>query len=262
MIKKLFHKLLAVTILIAMGNCCVVNAQEQKTGQHIKNIVLVHGAFTDGSGWEGVYHILTAEGYNVTVTQHSLRDFDEDVATVEKAIDQQDGPCILVGHSYGGVIISAAGNNPKVAGLVYIAAHAPDANELRAELVKKYPPAYKSVIKGNDGFDFIAPEMFAQDFAADLPADKADFMAHSQTPTADKVFGAVIVKPAWKYKPSWYMVADADRIINPELERFYAKRAQSKKVVEIKGGSHSIFASRAKEVTKLIVEAADYTVKK
>lgn len=260
MIKKLF-RILAATILF-IGNCCVVTAQEQKPNQHIKNVVLVHGAFTDGSGWEGVYRILTDKGYKVTVTQHSLRDFNDDVATVEKAIDQQDGPCILVGHSYGGVIISAAGNNPNVAGLVYIAAHAPDANELRAELVKKYPPAYKSLIKGTDGFDSITPEMFAKDFAADLPADKADFMAHSQVPTADKVFGAVIQNPAWKYKPSWYMVAGADRIINPELERFYANRAKSRKVIEIEGGSHSIFASRPKEVAKLIIEAAGGAIEK
>jgi pimeloyl-ACP methyl ester carboxylesterase len=253
MTKKPFYLLLT---LILMASGFGVRAQAKKD-RPIHNVVLVHGAFLDGSGWEAVYHILSDKGYKVTVTQHSLRDFDDDVATVEKAIDGQDGPCILVGHSYGGVIITAAGNNPKVAGLVYIAAHAPDAGEHRADLVKKYPSAYKSLIKGDDGDDYLAPAKFAADFAADLPLAKANFLANSQVHTADKVFGAVVTKPAWKYKPSWYMVAADDRIINPDLERFYAKRAQAKTVVEIKGGSHSIFASRPKEVAKLIIEATN-----
>jgi len=259
--RKLFHKILIV-ILMAIGSYGhAVYGQQQSTTQPVKNIVLVHGAFLDGSGWEGVYNILTAKGYKVTVTQHTLRDFDDDVATVKRTIDLQDGPCILVGHSYGGVVISAAGNHPKVAGLVYIAAHAPDSAELRAELVKKYPSAYRSLIKGSDGFDYVDPIKFPADFAADLPLNKAKFMANAQVPTADKVFRAVIQKPAWKVKPSWYMVAGDDRIINPDLERFYAKRAQSKLVVEIKGGSHAIYASRPAEVAKLIVGAANTLTK-
>lgn len=228
----------------------------QQPERTVNNIVLVHGAFLDGSGWEGVYHILTKKGFKVSVTQHSLKNFDDDVASVTRIIDQQDGSCILVGHSYGGVVISAAGNNPKVAGLVYIAAHAPEAGEKRADLVKTYPSAYQSLIKGSDGFDYIRPEKFPEDFAADLPLDKARFMADAQIPTADEVFRAVIQNPAWKTKPSWYMVAGADRIINPDLERFYAKRAQSRKVVEIKGGSHAIYASRPNEVAELIETAA------
>jgi len=255
--KKPFLTLLAVIIMAVMSNCFVVNAQ-QKTSPHINNIVLVHGAFLDGSGWEAVYQILTAKGYKVTVTQHTLRNFDDDEALVERAINQQVGPCILVGHSYGGVIISAAGNNPKVAGLVYVAAHAPEAGELRADLVKKYPSAYKSLIKGEDGLNYINPAKFAEDFAGGVPAAKANFLANSQAPTADKVFAAVITKAAWKTKPSWYVVAAADRIINPDLERFYAKRTQAKDVVEIKGASHSVFVSHPKEVAKLILEAANY----
>ncbi|MFT3793697.1 alpha/beta hydrolase [Flavobacterium sp.] len=228
----------------------------QPSDRKINNIVLVHGAFLDGSGWEGVYQILTQKGYKVSVTQHSLKNFEDDVASVERIIDLQDGPCLLVGHSYGGVVISAAGNHPKVAGLVYIAAHAPDAGEKRADLVKTHPPAYQSLVKGSDGFDYIRPEKFPEDFAADLPLDRARFMANAQIPTADLVFQAVIQNPAWKTKPSWYMVAGADRIINPDLERFYAKRAQSRKVVEIKGGSHAIYASRPNEVAELIETAA------
>ena len=229
---------------------------QNTTTQNIKNIVLVHGAFLDGSGWEPVYNILTKQGYKVSVTQHSLKDFDDDVATVNRIIEQQDGSCILVGHSYGGVVITQAGNNPKVTGLVYIAAHAPDEGELRADLVKQYPSAYKSLIKGNDGIDYIDSEKFHEDFAADLAANKARFMANSQVPTADKIFKGIVNKSAWKTKPSWYMVADSDRIINPDLERFYAKRAKSKKIVEIKGGSHAIYTSQPQKVADLIKDAS------
>jgi pimeloyl-ACP methyl ester carboxylesterase len=235
----------------------LISVRAQNTPiQNIKNIVLVHGAFLDGSGWEPVYTILTKQGYKVSITQHSLKDFDDDVAAVNKIIDQQDGPCILVGHSYGGVLITQAGNNPKVAGLVYIAAHAPEEGESRADLVKQFPSAYKSLIKGNDGMDYIDPEKFHEDFAADLAIDKARFMANSQVPTADKIFKGIVNKSAWKSKPSWYMVADSDRIINPDLERFYAKRAKSKKIVEIKGGSHAIYTSQPEKVADLIKDAS------
>lgn len=222
----------------------------------VKNIVLVHGAFLDGSGWEPVYNILTKKGYNVSVTQHKLQSLETDVTAVNRSIDQLNGPCILVGHSYGGVIISEAGNNSKVAGLVYIAAHAPEANEKRSELFKKYPPAYTSLIKGKDGYDYIAPERFPEDFAADLPIAKARFMANSQMPTADICFQGLIDNPAWKNKPSWYMVAQSDRIINPDLERFYAQRMKARKTVEIEGGSHSIYTSQPDKVAHLIEEAA------
>jgi pimeloyl-ACP methyl ester carboxylesterase len=230
-------------------------------GVTVKNIVLVHGAFLDGSGWEPVYTILVKNGYKVAVTQHTLQSLATDVAAVNAVIDRQDGPCILVGHSYGGVIISEAGNNSKVAGLVYIAAHAPEANEKRSELFKKYPPAYTSLIKGDDGYDYISPEHFSADFAADLPVEKARFMANAQLPTADICFQGLVAHPAWKAKPSWYMVAEADRIINPDLERFYAQRMKAKKTLEIEGGSHSIYTSRPQEVARLIEEAATASLK-
>lgn len=226
---------------------------------HVRNVVLVHGAFADGSGWQPVYEILTKKGYKVSVTQHSLTSFEGDVAAVKRIIDQQDGPCILVGHSYGGAIITAAGNDPKVAGLVYIAAHAPDDGESEANNGKMHPSAYRSLIKGADGWDYIDPKFFAADFSADLPVSKANFMANSQPPTADTVFHAIIRNPAWKTKPSWYMVAKSDRIINPDLERMYAKRAKSR-VVEIEGASHSVYISHAKEVAQLIIDAATGTI--
>ena len=259
MINQSYLKKVFIMILAMISTYDVASAQAQKNDKPIKNIVLVHGAFVDGSGWEGVYRILTEKGYSVTVTQHSLRDFDEDLLSVEKAISQQDGPCILVGHSYGGVIISAAGNHPKVAGLVYITAHAPDSSERRADLLKTYPPANKFTIKGADGFDHIEPAKFAEEFAGGVPLEKASFMANSQVPTADKVFAAVIQRPAWKFKPSWYLVGSADRIINPDLERFYAKRAKSIKVIEINGGSHSSYVSHPKETAQLIIDAANYS---
>jgi len=221
----------------------------------VKNIVLVHGAFVDGSGWQGVYDVLTKKGYKVSVTQHALTSFEQDVAAVKRIIDQQDGPCILVGHSYGGAVITIAGNDPKVAGLVYIAAHAPDDGESEANNGKIYPPAYKSLIKGADGFDYIDPKKFADDFAGGVLKSKADFMADSQTPTANSAFQAIIRNPAWKNKPSWYMVAKSDRIINPDLERMYAKRAKSQ-TIEIDGASHSVYISHYQEVAKLIIAAS------
>jgi pimeloyl-ACP methyl ester carboxylesterase len=224
----------------------------------IKNIVLVHGAFVDGSGWRPVYEILTKSGYKVTVVQQPLTSFEADLTAVKRVINLQDGPCILVAHSYGGAIITEAGNDPKVAGLVYIAAHAPDKGESEGGNGKLHPSAYKSLQKGADGFDYIEPSKFHADFAADLPAATADFEANAQMPAADAVFHAVIQNPAWKTKPSWYMVAKSDRIINPDLERLYAKRAKSQKV-EIAGASHSVYESHPKEVAKLIIEAAKHS---
>jgi len=226
----------------------------------IKNIVLVHGAFVDGSGWKPVYEILLKAGYHVSIVQQPLNSYANDVAAVQRIIALQNGPCILVAHSYGGAIITTAGNDPKFAGLVYIAAHAPAAGESEGGNGKKFPSAYKSLKKGADGFDYIDPLMFPADFAADLPKKQAEFMANSQMPAADAVFLAVIQNPAWKTKPSWYMVAKSDRIINPDLERMYAKRAGSH-TVEIEGASHSVFESHPQEVAKLIIQATTNAVK-
>jgi len=233
----------------------ITTVKPRDTIGRIKNIVLVHGAFVDGSGWKAVYDILTRAGYHVSIVQQTLTTFEGDIAAVNRILDMQDGPCILVGHSYGGAIITEAGNNAHVAGLVYIAAHAPDKGESEADNGKRYPSAYKSLVKGTDGFDFIAPSMFYQDFAADLPKQLAEFMGNAQTPTVDKVFHATIQHPAWAIKPNWYMVAQLDRIINPDLERMYAKRAKSH-TVEVPGASHSVYQSHSKEVARLIMDAA------
>lgn len=249
--------ILISTVAIALTCFIISNIESAKaqSPEKIKNIILVHGAFVDGSGWQPVYDILTKKGYRVTVTQQPLTSFEDDVNAVKRVIQQQTGPCILVGHSYGGAVITVAGNDPKVAGLVYIAAHAPDEGESEADNGKKYPPAYTSLIKGADGFDVIDPSKYAADFAGDVPAKQAQFMAISQMPVADKAFHAIIHEPAWKKKPSWYMVAKADRIINPDLERMYAKRANSK-VTEIENGSHAVYVSHPNEVARLIVDAS------
>jgi len=247
---RTFSILLGMLIVLCTGSA---NAQLRS---RVNNIVLVHGAFVDGSGWKPVYDILTKRGYHVVVTQQPLTSFEDDVQAVKRVIAQQNGPVILVAHSYGGAIITEAGNDTKVAGLVYIAAHAPDRGESEADNGKKFPPAYTSLIKGEDGLDQIDPLKFPADFAVDLPAELSSFMANAQMPVADKAFHAIIQNPAWKTKPSWYMVAKSDRIINPDLERFYAKRAGST-VVEAEKASHSVFLSHPKEVAALIMSASE-----
>jgi pimeloyl-ACP methyl ester carboxylesterase len=230
-------------------------AKAQQLG--VKNIVLVHGAFVDGSGWKPVYDILVKAGYKVRLVQEPLTSFAGDVVAVKRIIALQNGPCVLVAHSYGGAVITEAGNDTSVKALVYIAAHAPDSGETEANNGKNYPSAYKSLQKRADGYDYIDPAQFPADFAGDLPIQQAGFMAQSQVFTADEVFHAVIGSPAWKKKPSWYMVAKGDRIINPNLERMYAKRAKSK-TVEIEGASHSVYISHPQEVAKLIMDAAKH----
>jgi pimeloyl-ACP methyl ester carboxylesterase len=243
--------------LAVIAICTLATLGVQAQTPTIKNIVLVHGAFVDGSGWKPVYDILVKKGYHVNVVQQPLTSFEGDVAAVKRILNMQNGPCILVGHSYGGAIITEAGNDTHVTGLVYIAAHAPDKGESEGGNGKLFPSAYKSLQKGADGFDYIDPSKFHADFAADLPAAIANFEGNAQMPAADVVFHAIIQNPAWKTKPSWYMVAQSDRIINPDLERMYAKRANSHKV-EIAGASHSVYESHPKEVAKLIIAAATH----
>lgn len=243
----------AIATLIAMGF-----AAASATAAPVKNIVLVHGAWVGGSGWKPVYEILTKDGYHVSVVQEPLTSLEEDVAATKRIINLQQGPCILVAHSYGGTIITEAGINPHVAGLVYIAAHEPDTGETEASNGKLFPSAIsktKAIQKTPDGFTFLAPADYFEDFAADLPRKQAEFEAHSQMLTAAKVFTTPVTNPAWKTKPSWALVATADKIINPDLERMYAARAHSH-TVEVEGASHSVYESHPQEVAALIEEAA------
>jgi pimeloyl-ACP methyl ester carboxylesterase len=228
-----------------------------------KNIVLVHGAWVDSSGWKPVYEILTRDGYDVTMVQEPLTSLEDDVAATKRILDLQNGPCILVAHSYGGSVITEAGIHPNVVGLVYVAAHAPDIGEDEGDLGKRMPSIAQkqagAIKKTTDGFTFLDPADFHDDFAADLPREQAEFESRSQIPTAVGVFTTPMTVAAWKTKPSWAIVAEADRIINPDLERMYYARAHSH-TTEIKGASHSVYESRPKEVAALIEQAAKHAL--
>jgi pimeloyl-ACP methyl ester carboxylesterase len=246
------------TIGILLFSCLTVTAQ--KEAPPVRDIVLVHGAWADGSGWKGVYDILVKDGYKVTIVQEPETSFKEDVAATKRVIAQQDGPCVVVAHSYGGAVITEAANDPKVTALVYIAAHMPDAGESEAEDGKRFPSdlSKSTAIKTtSDGFTYLDPEQFHEYFAADLPAELADFMARSQVLNFADNFKAVITEAAWRKKPSWMLVATKDRTINPDLERWYAARAKSHKV-EVTGASHAVYVCRPKEVAALIEEAASH----
>jgi pimeloyl-ACP methyl ester carboxylesterase len=222
--------------------------------QQIKNVVLVHGAFADGSGWEDVANILKKDGYTVAVVQHPETSYAEDVKFTKAVIDRQSGPVVLVGHSYGGAVITEAGNHPKVAALVYIAAFALDTGESCATIEQALPPATTGIKPTDDGYFYIDPAVFHADFAADLPEAKAAFMAESQVLISADSFTHKVTSPAWKTKPTWYMVATADRSINPDQERMMAKRAKAK-TIEV-NSSHVAYMSHPKKTAKLIEEAA------
>jgi pimeloyl-ACP methyl ester carboxylesterase len=245
-------------LLLLLMTYCTLPAQNEE--HRVRNIVLVHGAWADGSGWKGVYDILVKDSYKVSIVQEPETSFKEDVAAVKRVLAQQDGQCILVAHSYGGAVITEAGADPSVAGLVYIAAHMPDAGENEADDGKRFPSDLSkstAINKTADGFTYLAPAQFHEYFAADLPAEQAAFMARSQVFNAADNFKAVITTPAWRSKPSWMLVAGKDRTINPDLERWYAERAKSHKV-EVSDASHSVYVSRPKEVAVLIEEAASH----
>ena len=244
-----------VLAVLCLGN---ITARAQNAEQRVRNIVLLHGAWADGSGWKGVYDILTKDGYNVSIVQEPETSFKEDVAATRRIIALQDGPCILVAHSYGGAVATEAGTDASVVGLVYVAAHMPDAGENETDDGKRFPSDLSkstAIKKLPDGFTYLDPTQFHEYFAADLPADQAAFMARSQVFNLADNFKAVITTAAWRSKPSWMVVAGADRTINPELERWYAKRANSH-TVEIAGASHAVYVSRPKEVAAVIEDAA------
>jgi pimeloyl-ACP methyl ester carboxylesterase len=249
---------------IALAACFLIllftrfGVSAQNADHRIRNIVLVHGAWADGSGWRGVYDILVKDGYTVTMVQEPETSFKEDVAATKRALAQQSGPCILVAHSYGGAVITEAGAGPSVAGLVYIAAHMPDAGEDEADDGKRFPSDLSksgAIKKTPDGFTYIDPTQFREYFAADLSVEQAAFMAQSQVLNFADNFKAVITTSAWKSKPSWMLVAGRDRTINPDLERWYAARAKSH-IVEVPGASHSVYVSHPREVAALIEDAA------
>jgi pimeloyl-ACP methyl ester carboxylesterase len=222
----------------------------------VRNVVLVHGGFVDGSGWQGVYDQLTADGFNVSVVQNQTLSLESDVETTNNVLDLQDGPAILVGHSYGGVVITEAGRHERVAGLVYIAAFAPDAGESVNALIADPPPGapVPPILPPQDGFLFLDRDQFAHSFAADLPARESAFMANSQVPWGVEALNGAVGEPAWRSKPSWYLVATDDRMIPPPAQRAMAERTAAA-VVEA-AGSHSIYVSQPRAVAALIAQAA------
>jgi pimeloyl-ACP methyl ester carboxylesterase len=219
-------------------------------------VVLVHGGFVDGGGWEGVYRILKKDGYDVSIVQNPTLSLAGDVAATLQIIGQANGPVVLVGHSYGGVVITEAGNDPKVTKLVYIAAFAPDKGESVASLIKDPPPdaPVPPILPPQDGFLFLDKAKFAGSFAADVEGEKAEFMADSQVPWGVGALEGAVSEPAWKKKPSWYLVATDDKMIPPAAQRFMSKRAGS--TVAEGAGSHAIYVSRPDDVASIIKKAA------
>jgi len=244
-------KILLAGALAATGAA----GQAQTAAAPIRNIVLVHGAFADGSGWKAVAEILERDGYHVSIVQQPETSLEEDVAATNRVIDQQDGPVVLVGHSYGGVIITEAGNNPHVKTLVYVAAFQPDAGESLGSLQASLPPASTAVTPTSDGFLFIAPAAFRADFAADLPLAQTDWMARSQVPLSVRAASTGITTPAWKTKPSYAIIATQDRSLNPDLQRRMYRRSGAK-TTEV-AGSHAIYISQPAQVAAVIEKAAN-----
>jgi pimeloyl-ACP methyl ester carboxylesterase len=247
-----FRSLLAATASLAAAFS--VTAAHAAPAGAVKNVVLVHGAFADGSGWKPVADILIKDGYTVSVVQEPETSLEDDVAATNRILDLQDGPAVLVGHSYGGAIITEAGANSHVSSLVYVAAFQPDEGESLLSLNSKMPAASKGIAPTKDGYLFLDPKVFHADFAADVPKAQADFMAISEVPVSIKAFTANITSPAWKVKPSYAIVSTDDRAINPELERFMYKRANSV-VTEIKA-SHAVYISQPRAVADVIERAA------
>jgi pimeloyl-ACP methyl ester carboxylesterase len=222
----------------------------------VRNIVLVHGGFVDGSGWRGVYDLLTADGFNVSVVQNQTLSLDSDVETTTNTLDLQDGAAILVGHSYGGAVITEAGTHNSVASLVYIAAFAPDQGESVNTLIAGFPTdgPQPPILPPQDGFLFLDREKFAHSFAADVPAHEAAFMADSQVPWGVEALNGAVTDPAWRRKPSWYLVTTEDRMIPPRAQRTMAERAGA--TITETPGSHAIYVSQPAAVADLITQAA------
>src|SRR6202035_1683896 len=249
----MYGALAIMTIMFSMGKDLMA---QTNTSTVVKNIVLVHGGLVDGSGWMGVYKALKKDGYTVAIVQNPTISLADDVAVTKRAIAAQNGPVILVGHSYGGVVITEAGNDPKVAGLVYVTAFAPDKGESAASIIKSAPPGAPAppILPPQDGYLFLDKAKFPAAFAADVSPDLASFMADSQVPWGVEALGGAITQPAWKIKPSWYLVTTEDKMIPPDAQRAMSKRAGST-IVEVKS-SHSVFLSHPQAVAHLIEQAA------
>ena len=249
----LYGVLAVVTTIFCIGENTM--AQNNPT-TNVKNIVLVHGGFVDGSGWQRVYNTLKKQGYTVTIVQNPTISLADDVAVTKRAIDAQEGPVVLVGHSYGGAVITEAGNDPKVAGLVYIAAFAPDKGESVGSLIKGFPSGgpQPPILPPQDGFLFLDKGKFPASFAGDVSPEEAAFMADSQVPWGLGAISGTISEAAWRTKPSWYLVTTQDKMIPPDAQRGMSKRAGTT-VVEVEG-SHAVYVSQPQVVAHIIETAA------
>jgi pimeloyl-ACP methyl ester carboxylesterase len=248
---------LGITFVFLFTFLTNLNAQTMK----VKNVVLVHGAFADGSGWKGIYDVLTKKGYNVTIVQNPLSSLEDDVAATNLALDKQDGPVILVGHSWGGAVITQAGVHPKVAGLVYVAAFQPDLGESAFTWFSSMPPVAENGVMNPDekGFVYYSKEKYHAGFCADLSKEESDFMYASQGAFAGKSFATPLTQIAWKTKPSYGIVATEDKSIRPEIEEKMYLRSNTK-ISKIKG-SHAVYISQPEAVAKVIIEAAENAAK-
>jgi pimeloyl-ACP methyl ester carboxylesterase len=242
-----------MTIMFSIGKDVVAQTH---TSAVVKNVVLVHGGLVDGSGWMGVYKALKKDGYAVTIVQNPTISLADDVAATKRAIAAQNGPVILVGHSYGGVVITEAGNDPKVAGLVYVTAFAPDKGESAGSLIKNAPKGapVPPILPPQDGFLLLDKSKFPAAFAADVSPDVASFMADSQVPWGVEALNGAVTQPAWRIKPSWYLITTEDKMIPTDAQRAMSKRAGST-VVEVKS-SHAVYVSHPQAVAQLIEQAA------
>jgi pimeloyl-ACP methyl ester carboxylesterase len=249
-ISMLSKPVTAAAAAVALLSAAVAPARAEP----VKHIVIVHGAFADGSGWRDVVGILVKDGYAVSVVQEPLTSLADDVAATKRVLDLQQSPTLLVGHSYGGVVITEAGNAPNVVGLVYIAAFIPDKGESAVGLLSQAPAANKDMRATKDDFLYLEPAAFPADFAADVPPAQANFMAHSQPMLAKAAGGTPVTAAAWHQKKSWALVATRDRNINPDLERSMARRAGSQ-TIEV-AGSHAVYISKPNDVARLIERAA------
>ncbi|OTP74282.1 alpha/beta fold hydrolase [Caballeronia sordidicola] len=249
MVKSLTRTAASIFVMLGLTNAQATPADA------VKNVVLVHGAFVDGSGWNKVADILRKDGYHVAIVQPPETSLGDDVAATDRILDQLDGPAVLVGHSYGGAIITEAGNNTHVKSLVYVAALQPDVGESAGQLLASKPAASNDIAPSKDGFLFIPVDKFHDDFAADLPHAQTDLMAVSQVPPSVKAITEAISAPAWKDKPSYAIVATQDRAINPELERAMYKRSHS--ITTEIDSSHVVYMSQPRAVAKIIEAAAN-----
>lgn len=248
--------LAGIALLAATAAAAADVAAPARPMPAVKNVVLVHGAFADGSGWKDVYERLTRRGFAVTVVQEPETSLDEDVQAVRRAIAMQDGPVVLVGHSYGGAVITEAGADQKVRSLVYVAAVMPEVGETLADLNTRIPsPRGDAMLTTPDGYIFLAPKRFREAFAADLPAREADFMANSQVLPKASILTTKIKVAAWKTKPSYAIVAGADRALSPDLERFMYERAGAR-TITIPRASHAVYISHPDKVAAVIEDAA------